>query len=146
MSNKKVKQKPTQINISTYQDIFSIITLLSKKCVFPNMPKKYRFKHLYKEIEIGSMYKRGDEFPQRIYFVPNGFFGHSFISTNVIMESIPHNLEEILDYLDTPQQILGNFYLRLMKFSKGRKKNIKGLKLALHIIQTILENEDEFRT
>ena len=35
----KVKQKPTQINISTYQEVFSIITLLSKKYVYPNMPK-----------------------------------------------------------------------------------------------------------
>ncbi|HSF50172.1 MAG TPA: hypothetical protein VLA74_05355, partial [Nitrososphaeraceae archaeon] len=70
MSNKKVKQKPTQINISSYQEVFTIITLLSKKYVFPNMPKKYIFKHLYKKIEIGNIYKKEDEFPERLYFVP----------------------------------------------------------------------------
>jgi hypothetical protein len=146
MSNKKRQQKLTQINISTYQEIFSIIELLSKQYVFPNMPKKYRFKHLFTDIEIGHVYKRGDVFPQRLYFVPNGFFDHSFISFSITMDFTPYNLEEILDYLDTPHQILSRFYLRLIKFSKGRKKKINGLRLSLHLMKVILENEKECMT
>jgi hypothetical protein len=144
MTNKDIKQKPTQINKSTYQEIFSIIQLLSKEYIFPNMPKKYRFKHLFTEIEIGEIYKRGDVFPQRLYFEPDGFFDHSFISMDVMMSCIPYNLEEILDCLDTPHQILCRFYSRLIQFSKGRKKKINGLRLALHFMKVILEKEKEY--
>ena len=107
----KVKQKPTQMNTSTYQEVFCIITLLANKYVYPNMPKRYIFKHLYDEIEIGSIYKRGSEFPERLYFVPNGALGYSFISNNMLMELSTYYLEEILDYLYTPQQILGMTFI-----------------------------------
>ena len=146
MLSKKLKQKPTQMNISTYQEVFSIITLLSKKYVYPNMPKNYIFSHLYKEIEIGIKYDRSDKFPEPLYFAPNGVIGYSFISFDIGMHLSNYNLEEILDYLHTPQQILRDFYLKLIKFSKERKKKIKGLKLALHLMKVIVEDEEEFRT
>jgi hypothetical protein len=146
MSNKKGKQKLTQINISAYQEVFTIITLLSKKYVYPNMPKRYRFKHLYHDIEVGIKYDRDDEYPQRLYFCPNGFGNHSFVSFNMLMEASTYNLEEILDYLYTPQQILQDFYLRLIKFANERKKKIQGLKLVTHLVKIIVENEKEFKT
>lgn len=146
MLNKKGKQKPSQINISTYQEVFSLITLLSKKYVFPNMPKRYLHEYFYREIEVGIKYDRGDEYPQRLYFAPNGFPGYSFKSFNMCMEASTYNLEEILDDLDTPQQILSNFFFKLIKLSKDRKKKINGLRLVLHLMRVIVENEEEYRT
>ena len=105
----QMKQKPTQIRISEYQEVFSIISVLSKKYVYPNMPKKYRFWHLYSDIEVGMIYNRDDKCLQRLYFAPNGCIGYSFISFNTNMGVLAYNLEEILDYLDTPTQILTNF-------------------------------------
>lgn len=142
MRYNKFKQKPTQINIETYLDIFSLITLLSKKYVFPNMPKRYLYEYVYREIEVGIKYGKGDKYPQRLYFFPNGFLGYSFANPDTIKGASTYNLEEILDYLDTPHQILGDFYFKLIKFSKERKKKIKGLRLALHLMKVILENEE----
>ena len=51
------------------------------------------------------------------------------------------NLKEILDDLDPPQQILSSFYKKLIKLSKNKKKKIKGLRLVLHLMKIILENE-----
>jgi hypothetical protein len=143
MITKKIKQKPTQIRISEYQEVFSIISVLSKKYVYPNMPKKYRFWYLYENIEIGTMYKRGDKFSQVLYFSPKSSYLLSGDTTNGYEF---HNLEDILDYLDTPTQILKNFWLKLFKFSKERKKKIQGLRGALQFLTIILENEEECRT
>lgn len=104
------------------------------------MPKKYRFWYLYEDIEIGTMYKRGDKFSQVLYFLPKN---SSFLSGDTMNGYEFHNLEDILDYLDTPRQGLSNFYLRLFEFSKERKKKIQGLRGALHFLRIILENEEE---
>ena len=109
MLNKKIKQKPTQINIETYQEVFYIITLLSKKYVYPNMPKTYIFWHLYDYIEVGIKYGRSDEYPESLYFCPTGFLGYSFMSGDVFMGASRYNLEDILDYLYTPIKYLGIF-------------------------------------
>lgn len=142
----KVKQKPTQINLSTYQEVFELITILTRKYVVPNLPKKYAF--IADEIEVGKIYKKGDKHAETVYFVVEGIIGYSFMSYygSIGMGISTYNLEEIIDHLYTPQQILCDFYLKLIKFSKDRKKKIKGLKLALHLMKVIVEDEEEFRT
>ena len=83
---------------------------------------------------------------QNVFILPLMEFWLFIYIFDMCMELQHYNLEEILDYLDTPQQILRDFYLKLIKFSKERKKKIKGLKLALHLMKVIVEDEEEFRT
>ena len=48
------------IDIGTYEDLFSIITSLTKKYIVPNidtLPKKYRFEPYNFRVEIGKKYK-----------------------------------------------------------------------------------------
>ena len=161
MSIEKVKQNPIQINndivektndmqidISTYQEVFSIITILFKKYMFPIISSSGQVYRDYSprfQIEIGKRYSEYNKCEERIYFVPNKFIGYSYISFDEDTNLTTYYLEHILKYLYTPQQILGYFYLKLMKFDKSNNENIKGLNLALHFLKIIVENEKKFR-
>ena len=136
------------IDIATYEDVFSIITLLTKKYIVPNvdtLPKEYRFDPSNFQIEIGKKYRKRDNFEVALYFVPEGFIGYSFISEDLMGPST-YELKEIFYDLYPPQQILYDFYKTLMTFTKNNKQQIKGLKLPLQFMKIILENEEEYRT
>ena len=125
------------IDIGTYEDLFSIITTLTKKYIFPNidtLSKKYRFNLADFQVEIGKKYKKRQEFEETLFFVPEGLFGYSYISFDFMMSLSNYNLKEIFDDLYPPQQILNDFYKTLMTFAQNNKQQIKGLKIPLQFI------------
>ena len=134
------------MDIGTYEDLFSIITSLTKKYIFQNidtLPKKYRFERYDFRVEIGKKYRKRQEFEETLFFVPGGFCGSSFISFGFMNDLSEYSLKEIFDDLYPPQQILDDFYKTLMTFAKNNKQQIKGLKIPLQFMKIILENEEE---
>lgn len=137
------------IDIGTYEDLFSIITSLTRKYIFPNidtLPKKYRFSPFSFQVEIGKKYKRREEYEETLFFAPEECYGSSFTSFGCMNSLNTYNLQEIFDDLYPPQQILAGLYNTLMTFATNNKQQIKGLKIPLQFMKIILENEEEYRT
>jgi hypothetical protein len=133
--------------INTYEEVFYLIKLLTKKYIIPNidtLPENDRFNPITFYVRIGEKYKKRHNL-ENLYFFPEGFAGAAgdfFISEGSRGPS-SCELNEIFDNLYPPQQILASFYKTLMTFAKDNTRQIQGLRLSLQFMKLILENEEE---
>ncbi|HSF50139.1 MAG TPA: hypothetical protein VLA74_05190 [Nitrososphaeraceae archaeon] len=141
-------QDTSYMNIDSYEEVFYLIKLLTKKYIIPNidtLPENVRFDPNTFYVRIGEKYKRHSL--ENLYFFPEGFAGpgaNFFISEGLRGPS-SCELNEIFDNLYPPQQILDSFYKTLMTFAKDNTRQIQGLRLSLQFMKLILENEEEQR-